>query len=249
MGLSQTFTRLAAQCCLHLSKYRSLTQNDPVLRKYPAPADVVDALALTTSSLSAEDRNTLLLALIHAHCASPHEVWNGILLQAFAPMLLRLRSAVRGVRGSDLEQQILISLIDAFVQVGATGNDDRPAMYLRQRTARALFAVLRRDSTQRSWERNRPDPGARVAAPPTATPDLSRPFLLPEDPTLRAALAAQDKADLRALVRQRHGDVSEQELERIYRRIQRRRHRFIHLLREKATKLPRKRPSAEGSRT
>jgi hypothetical protein len=236
MDLSQTFKRLADECQRHCSWYRNATQGHPVLGRYASPAEVVDVLIAASRPM--RERNALVFALVSAQRSAPHLVWHAILILAFAPMLQRLRSAVRGCSGQELDQQILALFLESVVGLGA--NSDRIAMHLRQRTERALFLAIRRQTAYRRRTCGALALDSLITEPPEPCSAVGR----PDDPLLSAALQAMDRGALRALVRQRHPEAAPKELERTYRRLQRQRSRFLEALRLRA--LDSKRPPRIG---
>jgi hypothetical protein len=229
MGFSSTFFRLARECQRHTEWYRNATQDHPVLGQYVSPRDVVEVLSAASRPM--RERNELLFALVCAQRTIPHALWQSVLVLAFAPLLQRLRSTAWGLSGRELDQQILVFFLHAISQLGTSS--DRIAMHIRQRTERALFRELRREVLYRKKMRNR---GPLSAAGP-CDPEILLPELtIRSDPFLSAALQAIDRGELRALVRQRHPDAEPLELERAYRRIQRRRCRFFGAIRSQGLK-------------
>jgi hypothetical protein len=117
------------------------------------------------------------------------------------------------------------------VRAGREGRSDRIALRLRELTQRALFRFLQqelRHAVVATLLRERP---CMTALPgPMELSEVS----LPSDPVLRASLRAMERGGLRDLVRGENALVPRFELERIYRRTQRRRHRFVRALRRQA---------------
>lgn len=243
MFLSQTFVHLADVCDRHELWYRLEIEADDVLGQYPSPSDVVDALSMP-SPLSVAERNAVVFALVRAHHTRPHVVWLEILVQAFKPMLLRLRRCVRGALGPDVDQQILMHFIDAVRAAGEKGSPDRVAMRLRQDTIFAVLNVLRKDLSSGKPPRGEA-PG--VAAPGVSDHFVIGPFPLPDDALSKAVIQATSRGELRDVVREFHPNASPEELERTYRRLQRRRHRLFRALRAKVENpKPRPRHSSQG---
>jgi hypothetical protein len=61
------------------------------LRPYESPADVLAAVD-RGSQVNVANRDAVLLAILDEVKASPREVWQSILVVAFAPMIVRFRS-------------------------------------------------------------------------------------------------------------------------------------------------------------
>jgi hypothetical protein len=225
MGLSTVLKSLAGECRRHARWYRSAVHQHPVLASYSEPSGVLGALE-SSSGLTIEERSSIILALVRQQAAAPHAVWQAILLQAFAPMLLRLERAVRTCGLRDREQQILDSFLQAVVHVGARASPGCVAMDLRRQTIRPLFDRLRRDREERRCTRPlNPD---RFVDPST---DRLEKSTVADDSTVPACAETLEYGGLRATVRAEHPNVSGRELERIYRRAQRGRHRLVKKLR------------------
>jgi hypothetical protein len=106
----------------HLRVFAEAARRIPALARYASasPAAVRDALR-ADSSLTIEQRDTLLVALLAELRATQGALWQALLVLAFEPMLVRIRArlgqpkAVRFGRSQkdDLDQRVLLAFLDA----------------------------------------------------------------------------------------------------------------------------------------
>ena len=225
MGLLTTFTRLARECHRHSDWYCDVTENDPVLGRFPSPSFVVDALS-SPSWLEPEERQEVLLALVQAEHESSFALWQGILLQALAPLLLSLRTAAPSTPEAVRDPPILLELVDALAQVGEGGDADRIEVRLRQLVRRSPFRFAPRTPV-RGRELAPADPLETRTEYGPGTRYVVRP---PGDPVLRSLLDEVERAALRATVRMRNPNAPPREIERLVRPLRRRRRRLVKRL-------------------
>jgi hypothetical protein len=81
-----------------------------------APYETVGALIDATSrgsSLFAIDREALLVVLVTELQRSPETLWQSLLLVAFTPMLVRIRTSLRDPGNQDLDQSVLLAFLES----------------------------------------------------------------------------------------------------------------------------------------
>lgn len=102
-------------------------------------------------------RDALTRALVVEHRSSGHPLWASMLTVAYYPMLSRLRHRLVSDRlpREELDQLVLTAFVVAIAELPTHEEVDRIAMRLRQRTARQVFASLRKE---RGEEHAGPDP-------------------------------------------------------------------------------------------
>jgi hypothetical protein len=233
MRLSFVLHKIEQELSRYAPLYRVLREESHAFDAFDSfdeLADLVDALGVS-SPLTVEQRNALIWACIELHHAAVHPLWQALLVHAFAPMLFDLRGRVRG-DGGEVDQQILTSFLEAVWQLGCRPDPRRIAMHLRQATKRALFRLLRREARQC-------DEDAKVALLPAPSLSEERASarvltarLADIDPRLSELLQTlREHGQLRAYVRARQPDASLDAQDRLYRRLQRRRHRLSSKLR------------------
>ena len=229
MGLLTTFTRLARECRRHADWFCDVTENDPVLGGFGSPSGVVNALS-SPSLLTPDERGEVLLALVQAEHASPFALWQGILLQTLAPMLLSLRTADPLSPEAIRDPPILLDLANALAQVGEGGDADRIEVRLR-RLIRGSSFKFDKGAPVRDPSLPRTDPLETRTEYGPGTRHIVRP---PTDPVLRSLLDEVERAALRAVVRMRNPDAPPREIERLVRPL-RRSHRTRALWRRAIT--------------
>lgn len=94
-------------------------------------------------------RDALTRALLTEHRDSGEAFWSSVLLVAYYPMLSRLRHRlVSDAPRDELDQMVITAFLAVLRQLPVREYEDRAAMRLRQRTARQVFAWLRKDRVQ-----------------------------------------------------------------------------------------------------
>ena len=140
-----------------------------------------------------------MLALVQAEHASPFAVWQGILLQTLAPMLLSLRTADPLSPEAIRDPPILLALANALAHVGEGGDADRIEVRLRRLIRGSSFKFHNRVPV-RDPSQPRTDPLETRTEYGPGTRHVVRP---PTDPVLRSLLDEVERAALRAIVRMR----------------------------------------------
>jgi len=125
-------------------------EHEAAIALHPDVASVLVALD-DADEASYPAREALTRALIAEHRASGAELWSSTLVVAFSPMLLRLRNRLISdtVCGDELDQLVVTSFLAVLTELPLSERTDRVAMRLRQRTARHVFAFLRKEREQR----------------------------------------------------------------------------------------------------
>jgi hypothetical protein len=141
MNVQNTIKSICSTVPKYESTYQSARSNEPAFAPYASASALVEAVACT-SSLTMDQRQAVVRAVLLAQQRAPHPLWQGVLLRAFEPMLGYLRSRVRGIDGDDLVQQVLCSFFEATSKVRVDAGEPVFAV-VRRATARALFGVAR----------------------------------------------------------------------------------------------------------
>jgi hypothetical protein len=113
----------------------------PALVAFETAEALVAALDLR-SPLCADERASLVGALVAESRRAPAAIWSSLILVAFAPMLRRLRARFGRRPNEDLDQEILASFLDAVRTVGA---GPHLALALRWRTEKLVYRAVRSD--------------------------------------------------------------------------------------------------------
>jgi hypothetical protein len=186
------------------------------------------------------------VALVDLHARTRDRLWGALLLRAFRPMLLNVARCLRGGSRDDRDALLLMSFHEALLRVDPLRDPARIAMYVRQETRRRVFRAL---GDELEWQDVGFGTEADLCADPKSPPE---PSLL--DRRWKASKAVckgappnlidttVDRGALWNLVRKEHGSLPAKEQARIYRRLQKRRHRLVGRLR---ARLIRERRSAQ----
>lgn len=121
----------------------------PMLARY-ATLEAVLAMMANQHAEGWGEREAMTRVLVSEHqrdaCGG---FWAAVLLLAYHPMLAHLRARIVGSFDADDLDSLVVS---SFLQIIATMNlaavRDRTALHLRQRTARAVFGILRRETVE-----------------------------------------------------------------------------------------------------
>jgi hypothetical protein len=206
MAFLCTLARLSRAVDRQETWFDLVTQDEPALAQFGSPERLIDALE--GSWLTSEAREEVFSALMRVQYAAPSPLWEAILLVAFGPMLLRLRTQPR--TDSVLDQLGLFRFVDAIAQVADGSDIDRIDVRIRLLASRASFRLA--DQIAGVDDADRADPfAARLQR--SGTQLLTLP---PSDPGVRSLLDAVERAALRTLVRLRHRRASPREQERLY---------------------------------
>src|SRR5580704_7002914 len=110
--LSKTIEAVASNLSRHAAIYAAARPNHPALASYETIADVLAALG-QSSRLSVDERDLILIAVVTEHQRTRHALWQAILINAFAPMLLFLRKRQGRPDEIDLDQAVLLAFLEA----------------------------------------------------------------------------------------------------------------------------------------
>ena len=94
------------------------------------------------------ERDAVIRTLIDLAQRDSRGPWRTILVAAFLPMLVRIRSRLHVDERDDrdLDQVVMLQFLEAVASYPLADRDPRTAMYLRQDTRRAVVRHLRRDA-------------------------------------------------------------------------------------------------------
>jgi hypothetical protein len=195
---------------------------------------VLSALA-STSALSRPERDAVVSALVDERQRTNHPIWQTILLLAFEPMLVRLRTRVGRIRSDDLDQRVLVAFLGALTVV-------RPGPFLvlvlRRATERLLFPslkVARREDEHAPFEEETHPPDLFAVDTSTRAAEVIRILEAAGGAELREAMLATRGTDetLRDYVARTHPNATLAERATAYERLWRARNAVERQLREK----------------
>jgi hypothetical protein len=222
--------------------YEEARSRHRALLPYASPAEVLSALA-STSPLSLPERDVVVSALVAERQRTPHPLWQTLLLVAFEPMLVRLRTRIARSRSDDFDQRVLVAFLGALTVV-------RPgpflALALRRATERLLFPSLkiaRRESQNGLFDERTHPPDLFSVATATSAAEIIRIIEATGGAELREAMLATRGTDetLRAYVARTHPNATTAERSTAYDRLWRARSAVERALRE------RRRPARDDS--
>ena len=230
MALNEFFASLSVELALVGPRYAARRLDHPALASYPT----IPSLLAQTAPVRVNKKwrvtpegARILCALIELHQRSSRDrLWVAVLLRAFKAMLKAIAKKLKGGSRDDQTSLLLASFSQALVRVDPKHDPERIAMYVRQRTRRALFRELKNEL---EWDGVGFGMDAELCADPVwlAHPLLdgtwAGPRSLDEAPNTTLASTREHRGALWALVRQRYGSLPEKEQMRAYRRLQRRR--------------------------
>jgi len=240
MPLKEFFAALSAELALFAPRYGARLLEHPVLASYGS----IDALLAETEpkkqgkkKVVSPEGSAILVALVDLHAKTRDRLWGSLLLRAFRPMLLNVARRLRGGSRDDRDALLLMSFHEALLRVDPRRDPTRIAMYVRQETRRRVFRAL---GDELEWQDVGFGTEADLCADPTSPPEpsllrrrwkASKAVFKGVPPSLLDT--AQDRGALSCLVRKEHAELPAKDQARIYRRLQRRRHRIVGRLRER----------------
>jgi hypothetical protein len=240
MPLKAFFAALSTELALLAPRYDTRRLEHPVLASYRS----VDALFAETEpkkhgkkKVVSPEGSAILVALVELHAKTHDRLWGALLLRAFQPMLLNVARHLRGGSRDDRDALLLMSFHEALLRVDPLKDPARIAMYVRQETRRRVFRAL---GDELEWQDIGFGTEADLCADPQSPPEpslLSRRWKASKavckgaPPSLLDT--AQDRGALSCLVRKGHAELPAKEQARMYRRLQKRRHRLVGRLRER----------------
>jgi hypothetical protein len=234
-------------------RYDARRLDHPVLATY----DSLDALFAATEpkqqgkkKVVSPEGSAVLVALVELHGRTRDRLWGALLLRAFEPMLLRVARHLKGGSRADRDATLLMSFHEALLRVDTRKDPLRIAMYVRQETRRRVFRALGGELEWQDVEFGDEADDVDDSVDPTPPPEpslldrrwkASKAVLKGAPPSLLAT--TEDRGALWTLVRKEHGHLPAKEQARIYRRLQKRRHRVVGRLRDRL--LAERRPATE----
>jgi hypothetical protein len=244
-----TFRALSRELAFLSPRYDAQRFEHPVLASYAS----LDALFAETEpkkqgkkTVISPEGSAVLAALVELHAKTRDRLWGALLLRAFRPMLEKIARTLRGGARDDRDALLLMSFHEALLRVDPKRDPARIAMYVRQETRRRVFRTL---GDELEWQEVGFGPDADLCAAP-ASPEpssLGRRWGTTDAVTNAAPQhLLETKADRSALwtfVRTEHSALPAKEQARIYRRLQKRRHRLVGELRRRL--IAKGRPQAE----
>jgi hypothetical protein len=239
MPLKAFFAGLTDELALVAPRYDAQRFEHPVLASYGS----LDALFAETEpkkqgekTVVSPEGSAILVALVGLHAKSRDRLWGALLLRAFRPMLLKVARRLRGGSRDDRDALLLMSFHEALLRVDPLKDPLRIAMYVRQETRRRVFRAL---GDELEWADIGFGTEADLCADPKSPPEpslLSRRWKASKAVCKGAPSSlldtALDRGELWSLVRKEHGSLPAKEQARIYRRLQKQRHRLVGRLRD-----------------
>ena len=227
---------LQPEVCRHAAHYETHRPDCLALAPY-ATADALLAAVRLSSPIGYGERVAITVALVQAQQRKPHPLWQGILICAYAPMLWRLRGRLGRPSDDGLDQEVVVAFLEAIAAIDLPSEAGRIPMYLRQRTTRIVATGLRRKRRDAALELF----DEETYVPPEPEPQGSerlQELLAQASGPCNAELLITLGVELRAAVYAAFPDLDPRDLERVYRRLQRQRHRaLIKLQRRRAARL------------
>ena len=224
----------------HHHTFLAARQRQPVLGRYSTMRHVLTELAGESASAYPE-REALTRALLAEHRGGQDSLWASALLVAYYPMLSRLRHRLvcRELARDELDQLVLASFLAVLHELPRARQHDRIALCLRRRTARAVFAVLRKQcEEQRALQQYEQlcrvapeiiEPGSELDEQAVLLLHAARSAMAPLEGAVLVHTVLQQE-QLRSYVdRTIEGD--EPVRERAYQRLKRQRTRALHRMR------------------
>lgn len=121
--------------------YEEHASSEPALRRYHSVEDLLVALEARDEA-SYRVREDALRVLVKLHHTSDSTLWAGLLLVAFAPMLVRFRCEL-GTSGCELDALVFEGFLETLAGLDPSGN---VPLTLRLGTRRHVLRVLQRTS-------------------------------------------------------------------------------------------------------
>jgi hypothetical protein len=240
MPVKEFFVALSRELAMLAPRYDAQRLEHPVLASYGS----IDALFAETEhkkqgkkKVVSPEGSAILVALVELHAKTRDRLWGALLLRAFRPMLLNVARRLRGGSRDDRDALLLMSFQEALLRVDPLRDPSRIAMYVRQETRRRVFRAL---GDELEWQDVGFGTDADLCADPQSPPEpslLSRRWKASKAVCKGAPPGlldtSVDRGALWSLVRKEHAELPAKEQARIYRRLQKRRHRIVGRLRDR----------------
>ena len=225
--LSAEILRLAPQ-------YPRLQSAHPTLEHYPTLDSLVRKLTQYTPE-SREERLALIGVLMDLHRQSGHRVWTTVLLRVFRPMLNKIREKLIGGTAEELDAALITSFLEALRIVDTRQDPVWLPKQVRWRTRKLVFRALKAET---DWDSVGFGEDHEVVPDPCTEGELLLigVWLREENAdaeSIELVRTSFERGALSALVRRRHGELSPEEHQRVYRRLQDKRLRLIRRFRHR----------------
>lgn len=129
----------------------------PALAAHDTPEAVVTVLCASPveedeEDQAAKEKEALLQVILQEHQREPMALWSSMLLAAGLPMLRKLRGRLPKsiLPDDDLSQQVIFSFLEVVTEISPVA-DGHLFVRLRQATARKVFASLRREERRQQF--------------------------------------------------------------------------------------------------
>jgi hypothetical protein len=119
MSLSTTFEQLKKTLARSERAYEEGRARHAALAPYTSPAALLAAID-RGSTLGPEARDAVLFAVVQELRTNRNVLWQSILLLAFAPLLVRLRSHLRRPKCEDMDQRVLSAFLETARSVSSS---------------------------------------------------------------------------------------------------------------------------------
>ncbi len=151
MTFSKCLFALSHDVLRNAAAYPAARARHTALAAYENPERVLRALAIS-STITQEERNAIMIALLEEHRSSRSPLWQAMLITAFTPMLLNVRRRVRRKGDEDVDQNLLVAFLSALrdVRIGPYST-----VAIRWATQKDVFRGIERES--RALEMNEYD--------------------------------------------------------------------------------------------
>jgi hypothetical protein len=146
MPLIQKIAAVRSNLARFQSLYDEACTRRPRLQALPDPEAVVSALD-AASTLPAAERYAILGALVGEHAQRSHPLWASLLLVAFAPLLLRMRTRLGHPEDDERDQRVLLAFLQAIGRVAPDTSYVAAAIQLE--TRKALAAARKKEKADR----------------------------------------------------------------------------------------------------
>jgi hypothetical protein len=137
MPLIQKIAAVRSNLVRFQSLYDEARTRRPQLEALPDPEAVVSALD-AASTLPAAERYAILGALVGEQAQKPHPLWGSLLLLAFAPLLLRLRTRLGHPEDEERDQRVIFAFLQAIGRVAPDTSYVAAAIQLETRKALSI---------------------------------------------------------------------------------------------------------------
>ena len=139
--------------------FEQARNRNSALTHYNTPSSVLTALGDTLDNTYSQ-KEKLTRALIREQQSRPRPFWSSLLITAYLPMLIRLRTQIIGniFPSDDLDQLVIYSFLEVIHQFPLSKWQDYTCVRLSHQTRRRVFRELKRETRYRCLlDRRSPD--------------------------------------------------------------------------------------------